>query len=92
MGTAIVTLRIMPESPDADLKRIEEEALKLITEFSDDRQKKVDVQPVAFGLNSINIIFLMDEKKGGTEPLEAKISEISEVQSVEMTDIRRIIG
>jgi len=77
MGTAVVTLRIMPESPDIDLKKIEEESLKLISAFSDERQKKVDVQPVAFGLKSINITFLMDEKKGDTESLEKQISKAS---------------
>ena len=92
MGTAITTLTIMPESPATDLKHIEHEALKLITEFSDDRQKRVDIKPVAFGLQSLNIVFLMDEKKGDTEALEKKISEIPGVQSVECTDIRRIIG
>ena len=92
MGTAIVTLKIMPESPEADLKKIEEEAIKLITAFSDARDKKVSVEPVAFGLNSVNITFLMDEKKGDTESLEKQILEIESVNSVELTDIRRIIG
>ena len=92
MGTAIATLKIMPESPDANLKHIEEEAMKLICAFSDERQKKVDIQPVAFGLKSINITFLMDEKLGGTDQLEIQISNIPEVQSVELSDIRRIIG
>ena len=92
MGTAVVTLTIMPESPSIDLKKIEHEALKLITAFSDDRQKRVDIKPIAFGLQSVNIVFLMDEKKGDLEPLEKQISEISGVQSVECTDIRRIIG
>lgn len=92
MGTAIATLRIMPESPDIDLNNIEQQALKLITEFSDNRQKKVDIQQVAFGLKSINITFLMDENKGDMEPLEKKISDIEGVQSVECIDIRRIIG
>jgi len=92
MGTAIVTLTIMPESPSIDLKHIEHEALKLITAFSDDRDKRVDIKPIAFGLQSINIVFLMDEKKGDTEKLEKQIAEIHGVQSVECTDIRRIIG
>lgn len=92
MGTAIVTLTIMPESPSIDLKQIEHEALKLISVFSDEREKRVDIKPVAFGLQSVNIVFLMDEKKGDLEPLEKQISEISGVQSVECTDIRRIIG
>jgi len=92
MGTAVATLTIMPESPATDLKKIEHEALKLITAFSDDREKRVDVKPVAFGLQSINITFLMDEKKGDTEPLEKQIGDIPGVQNVELTDIRRIIG
>lgn len=92
MGTAIVTLRIMPESPEVDLKRIEDEALKLITAFSDERQKKTDIQPVAFGLKSVNITFLMDEKKGGTETLEEQITQVEGVNSVECTDVRRIVG
>lgn len=92
MGTAIATLRIMPESPDTDLKKIEQEALRLITEFSDAREKKVNIEPVAFGLKSLNITFLLDEKKGDTEPVERKIAELSGVNSVELVDIRRIIG
>lgn len=92
MGTAIATLTIMPESPATDLKQIEHEALKLITAFSDERQKKVEIKPVAFGLQSINITFLMDEKKGDTEPLEKQIADIAGVQNVELSDIRRIIG
>jgi len=92
MGTAIITLKIMPESPEEDLKRIEDEAIKLITGFADERQKKVDVQPVAFGLKSINITFLCDEAKGGTDALEEQINGISGVQSVECVDVRRIIG
>ncbi len=92
MGTAIVTLTIMPENPSIDLKAIEHEALKLITAFSDEREKRVDIKPVAFGLKSVNIVFLSDEKNGGTEALEEKISKIEGVQSVECTDVRRIIG
>jgi translation elongation factor EF-1beta len=34
----------------------------------------------------------LDEKKGDTEPVEKKISEIEGVQSVECIDVRRIIG
>ena len=92
MGTAIATLTIMPESPSIDLKHIEHEALKLITAFSDDRPKRVDIKPIAFGLQSVNIVFLMDDMKGDTGAVEKQIAEIAGVQSVECTDVRRIIG
>lgn len=82
----------MPESPEEDLKRIENEAMQFIVAASDERQKKVEVIPVAFGLESINITFLCDEKKADMEPLQEKISGIAGVQSVEVSDMRRIIG
>ena len=45
-----------------------------------------------FGLKSLNLIFVMDEKKGSTDKLEDDISDIEGVQSVEVTDVRRAIG
>ncbi len=92
MGNAIITMRIMPESVEADLKKIEDEAMKLITAYSDERQKKVTITPIAFGLKAVDIMFMMDEKKGDTEPLEKELQEIPEVQSVEVIDVRRALG
>jgi len=90
MAEVIVTLRIMPDSPSTDLKRIEEAAKKEIEEYGE--IGKVDVVPVAFGLKSLNIVLIIDEKKGDTEKLEKKISAIKGVNSVEVIDVRRAIG
>ena len=92
MATAIITLRIMPESPETDLSKIETEALKHIREFAGERETKISIEPVAFGLKSLNIIFVMDETLGSTEALENDISSVKGVQSVEVTDVRRAIG
>ena len=91
MANVIITLKIMPESPDADLSKIEESAKKMISKFGGE-VGKVDIIPVAFGLKALNIYFVMDEKKGSTDKLETEISTISEVMSVEVTDVRRAIG
>ena len=53
---------------------------------------KIEEQPIAFGLKALNIIFVMDEAKGSTEPLEDSVSDIEGVQSVEITDVRRAVG
>ena len=92
MTNVIVTFKIMPESPEVDLKKISEEAKSKINDFAGAGDMKIEEQPVAFGLKSLNIIFVMDESKGSTEPLEETISEIKGVQSVETTDVRRAIG
>jgi translation elongation factor aEF-1 beta len=91
MANAVVTLKIMPESPDTDLKEIEDKAALAIKEFGGELGK-VDIQPVAFGLKSLSLIFVMDENLGSTEKLENNIKEIAGVNSVEVTDVRRAIG
>ena len=92
MANVVVTLRIMPQNTSADLSKIEAEARKEIVEFCDSQEFKTQIQPIAFGLKALDIFFVMDESKGSTEKLEQKISQINEVESVEVTDVRRAIG
>lgn len=92
MAQAIITLKIMPESPDSDLAKIEEEALRQIKDFAGDTDIKKEVEPVAFGLNAVKITFVMDESKGSTEALETNIKNINGVSSAEVIDVRRAIG
>ncbi|HLC56307.1 MAG TPA: elongation factor 1-beta [Candidatus Nanoarchaeia archaeon] len=91
MATVVVTIKIMPESPDSDLKKIEEEAIVKIKEYGGD-VGKVEIEPVAFGLKAVKLIFIVDESKGGTEDLENEISGLDQVNSVETIDVRRAIG
>lgn len=92
MANAIVTLKIMPVSPETDLKKVEQDAMKEIISFNHDKETKTEIEPIAFGLSALKIIFVMDEKIGSTEGLEHKISKINGVESVEVTDVRRAIG
>lgn len=92
MASVVVTLRIMPQNPSVDLSKIEVEAKKEIIDFCSSKEFKITIEPIAFGLKALNIIFVMDESKGSTEELEKRISNISGVESVEVTDVRRAIG
>lgn len=93
MAKAIVTLKIMPESPDVDLKAIEEATIEKINAFcGEDGEKRISQEPIAFGLKAIKIIFVMDEKQGTTDPLEQEIAGIEGVNSVDVVDVRRAIG
>lgn len=82
----------MPENPNVDLNSIESQAKKEIIDFSNAKEFKAQIEPIAFGLKALNIIFVMDENIGTTDRLEKKISEIGGVESVEVTDVRRAIG
>lgn len=92
MTNVVVTLKIMPKSPEVDLTKVEEAAKKTIAEFAGEGETKTEQEPLAFGLKALKIIFVMDEAKGATDPLENKIKEIDGVNSVEVIDVRRAIG
>ena len=92
MSKVIITLRIMPDSPDVDLNKIEHEVLKKIKQFAGETEYKKEIEPVAFGLKALKIIFVMDENLGSTDKLENNISSINHVNSVEVIDVRRAIG
>ncbi len=92
MAQVVVTLNIMPESPEVNLDDIETQAKAKIAEFSGNNENKTIQEPVAFGLKALKITFVMDEDKGSTDKLEEDIKTISGVNSVEAIDVRRAIG
>ncbi|MGV8162825.1 MAG: elongation factor 1-beta [Candidatus Nanoarchaeia archaeon] len=92
MANAIVTVKIMPESPEVDLSAIETTALQMIEEYAGKGDTKVTVEPIAFGLKAVNIIFIVDEKLGSPDKIAEKLETIEGVNSVETIDVRRAIG
>tara|TARA_Y100000310_G_scaffold345857_1_gene471552 strand:+ start:4599 stop:4877 length:279 start_codon:yes stop_codon:yes gene_type:complete len=92
MAQVIITLKIMPTSPEVDLSIVEEGASKEIIAFAGEGEIKAEQEPIAFGLKALKLLFVMDEAKGATDELENKIKEIEGVNSVEVVDVRRAIG
>jgi len=92
MATVVVTLKIMPESVEVNLKDIQQEAESLIQKFAGKSEMRIEQQPIAFGLKALQIMFVMDESKGNLDPLEDLLRNIEGVQSVEVTDVRRTVG
>ena len=91
MARVIATLRIMPDGTDADLSKIEEEAKKIITDFTGTIMG-VEKKPIGFGIVSLEVKFNMDENKGSTDPIEDSIRKVSGVESVEVIAISRAFG
>ncbi|MEM3373663.1 MAG: elongation factor 1-beta [Candidatus Woesearchaeota archaeon] len=92
MADVVVTLNVMPESPDVDLEKLEKEVLIKIKEFSGIDNHKTEIKPVAFGLKMISIMFVMPESLGSPDKLEEEIKKIKHVSNVEIADVRRAIG
>ncbi len=92
MAQVVVTLRIMPLSPDTDLSLIESQAKQEIKRFTGHDDVKMERKPIAFGLKAVEVMFLTPEEKGSTEELEKSIAKIEGVNSAEVTDVRRAVG
>jgi elongation factor 1-beta len=87
-GISGVKIKIMPSSPDANLNKIEEKAKEIIQK-SGGFNREYTQEPIAFGLKAVIAFFQWPEEKE-TEPLEEALKNISEVQSVQIIDMRKI--
>lgn len=91
MAQIIVSLRIMPEGVEVNLDSIIESVKEKVSSFGGEVGKAEKV-PVAFGIQALSVLFVMDESKGSTDRLESEISTLPGVESVEVTDVRRALG
>jgi|YelNatPaOPRAMG01_1025707.scaffolds.fasta_scaffold11116_3 elongation factor 1-beta len=92
MADVIVKLKVMPTSPELDLSKLQAEIEQKIKKFGAKHMHSVTKEPVAFGLNALIFTFLIDEAKSNLDLLENDIKSLSEIQSVEIIDVRRAIG
>ena len=83
MGSVIVTFKIMPDSVETDLGKIEKKLKSII------KPQRMERQPIAFGLNSIKIIKLVEEKEGEMDRITEEIKKIDGVKGVEVTGVTR---
>lgn len=90
MGFTAVQMKLMPTSPDVDLKEIERKADELINSMHK-TQVKIEEEPIAFGLKAIILWFAWNDEID-TEVLEAKLAQIENVSSVEILDVRKAFG
>ncbi len=81
----------MPESPEVDLAELRTKAKEVAEKFGAEILDKDVIEPVAFGLNALKLMFILDEAKG-SEDLSNELAEIENVSSAEVVDMRRTVG
>lgn len=80
--------KLMPASPDVDLDAIKSAAKKIVEDFGG-QNKDYEIEPVAFGLKAVIVFFFYPDDKN-PEELEQKFSEIENVASAQLIDMRKI--
>lgn len=89
MGDVVATIKLMPESPEVDLEKMKQDIMASIPEGTEFH--KIEEEPIAFGLVAINVMVVVGDAEGGTEPAEENFSKIEGVNTVEVTDVRRLM-
>lgn len=89
-GLNILTIRLMPESPSVDMNQIKTDAEKAVKSI-DGIFHSAKEEPIAFGLKALIIIVAIKENKSPDE-LEQILAKVKNVQSIEVTDVRRAFG
>ena len=82
MGEVGLQYRVLPDGVEVDLDKLEEAIRSAMPEGAQVRAS--EKKPVAFGLNALHVLVVLDDKKGGSEQVEASIARVPGVQSVEI--------
>jgi len=80
-----VTLRLMPESAEVDLEKLEAMIRERIKVHSISRE------PIAFGLEALRVVAVVEDAAGGTEPLEKELSGLPGVGNVQVIGLTRLL-
>ncbi|MDP3918725.1 MAG: elongation factor 1-beta [Nanoarchaeota archaeon] len=90
--TAMMVLKIMPESVEVDLNELKEKVNESIIEiYGDVGEIQTEEEPIAFGLKALKFTFIMDESKGG-DAIETKLADVEGIASANVIDFRRTFG
>jgi len=93
MANAIVTFKIMPESPEVDCEAIVEKAKAIATETGAKGNVAHEIKPLAFGLKEITVIGMYEMTEDfASDPIADKIAEIEGVNSAEVANIDLAMG
>jgi elongation factor 1-beta len=87
MAEVMVTVKIMPESPEVDMDSLSNR----IGEISGGRLNNVEREPIAFGLVALLASYVVEDSEGTADNLENTIREIDDVQSTEIVEVTRLL-
>ncbi|MFA6461309.1 MAG: hypothetical protein WCV90_03510 [Candidatus Woesearchaeota archaeon] len=92
MAKAIITFKLMPESPETDRKAISEKALAIAKENGAIGQMQSKEDPIGFGLVAVLILGMYDVNTSDFEAIALKMKEIPGVESAEVAKMDLALG
>lgn len=88
MGNVSIIFKIMPENVEDDIQDLKNRIVKTLEPVV--KIRGIQVRPIAYGLNAINIAIITKDEDGASDKLEQKIREVKGVGDVEIEDMTLI--
>jgi translation elongation factor aEF-1 beta len=92
MAKAIITFKLMPESPEIDLGPIKEKALEIAKENGSIGEMQAKEDPIAFGMKAVLVLAMYEVEGGDFDGIAAKMQEIENVKSAEVAKMDLAMG
>lgn len=92
MAKAIITFRLMPESPDINLIPIKEKALAIAKKYNSIGEMQAKEEPIAFGLKAVLIMAMYTVEGSDFDAIAAEMGKIQHVQSAEVAKMDLALG
>jgi elongation factor 1-beta len=82
------SVRIMPTGVEINLEEIRKSVEKIVSKYG--KLNSSEIKPIAFGLKSLEVMLLLNDKEGGMDEIEAQVAKIKGVNSVEILEVTRL--
>lgn len=93
MGNAIVTFKIMPESPDVNLEPVKNKALEIAKKFGAKGEMQAKIEPIAFGLKQLLIYGMYDmTDEQDFDEVSGEMTKIEGVSNAEVANMDLAMG
>ena len=92
MAKAVITFKLMPESPEADLGAITEKALVIAKKHGAIGEMQAKEEPIAFGLKAVLILGMYTVETSDFEKIAEEMGTIAQVQSAEVAKMDLALG
>ena len=92
MSKAIITFKLMPESPEIDLEPIKKKAEEIAKEKGSIGEMQVKEDPIAFGLKAVLVMAMYEVEGADFDAIAAEMGEIENVQSAEVAKMDLALG
>ena len=92
MARAIITFKVMPESPDVDLEPIKTKCLEIAKVAGAVGEMQTKEEPIAFGLTAVLVLGMYQVEGSDFEAIAGKMTEVENVQTAEVAKMDLALG